>query len=71
MRTTPHWTAGLAAAALCAFGQTAQAPQLAILMKFDVEPPAPVVEAMQSEVTQIFEPAGIKVVWRPGAERRH
>src|SRR5215471_19554577 len=69
MAITPFLAAGLATAVLCSspqsFGQSLPSPpQLAILMKFDVPPPAAVLEAMQHEVAQIFEPAGIQLVWR-------
>jgi hypothetical protein len=64
MSTAPLLAAGLAAA-LWSFGQPlAPPPQLAIMMKFDVPPPSAVLEAMQHEVTKIFEPAGIQLAWR-------
>ncbi|MBV8841301.1 MAG: hypothetical protein JO307_00695 [Bryobacterales bacterium] len=61
-----YLAAGLAAAALWSFGQDAQPSpaQLAILMKFDLQPPPSVIESMQREVEALFEPAGIKVAWR-------
>jgi hypothetical protein len=60
-----YLAAGFAAAAVWSFGQGAESPaQLTILMKFDAQPPPAVLESMQREVAQIFEPAGIRVAWR-------
>jgi hypothetical protein len=61
--------AGLMPAALGCLGQAsgnaaAIAPQLAILMKFDIRPPTAVLDSMQREVASIFEPAGVSVAWR-------
>src|SRR5215471_18360736 len=65
MAKSPMLAAGIAVAALWSFGQPLPAPpQLAIMMKFDVAPPAAVLESMQHEVAKIFEPAGIHLVWR-------
>jgi hypothetical protein len=56
--------AGVVLAALWSFGQEPPAPaQLAILMKFDVAPPVRVLDSMQHEVAQIFDPTGIHVTW--------
>lgn len=64
MAITPYLAAGIAAAFL-SYGQIPQSqPQLTILLKFELPPPAPVLESMQHEVDQIFEPAGIRVLWR-------
>jgi hypothetical protein len=61
--------AGLMAAAVCSLARdsgdgAAAAPQLAILMKFDVRPPSAVLDSIESEVARIFEPAGVRVAWR-------
>ncbi|HYK58443.1 MAG TPA: hypothetical protein VEV85_03340 [Bryobacteraceae bacterium] len=69
MARTLRLFAGLMAAAACSLGQDSgdaapAAPQLAVLMKFDVRPAAAVLESMQSEVARIFEPAGVRVAWR-------
>ncbi|HLH44160.1 MAG TPA: hypothetical protein VKV74_14325 [Bryobacteraceae bacterium] len=66
MAKTLRLAALAVAVALGCMGQAAgnSAAQLVIVMRFDVGPPAGVLESMQREVASILEPADVQVTWR-------